>query len=275
MLPTTLLKTGLRDLIRRPLQTWLMILGVALGVAVVIAIDLANTSAGRAFSLSTEAVVGKATHQILGGPDGVPNDLYRQVRVEWGFRQSAPVAEGVGLALDLDRQPLRLLGLDPIADAPFRSYLSNGGGSSPISFARFYTEPNTALIGVGLAERYGLRPNDSIRLQINDRIERVTVIGILTPGDENSRRALDGLLIMDVANAQTLLGESGRLTRIDLITTEAGAERLKSLLPTNVRLAPATEQASTVAQLTSAFQLNLTASACWPSSSACSSFTTR
>jgi putative ABC transport system permease protein len=259
MLTSTLLKTGLRDLLRRPLQTGLMILGVALGVAVVIAIDLANTSAGRAFTLSTEAVVGKATHQLLGGPDGLPADLYRQVRVEWGFRQSAPVVEGVSLAPDLDAQPLRILGLDPIADAPFRAYLSNSGSSTPISFARFYTEPNTALIGVGLAERYGLELDDTIRLQVNDRLEMVTIVGILTPGDESNRRALDGLLIMDVAAAQELLGQNNRLTRIDLILTDADVERLKSLLPANVHLAPATEQADTVAQLTSAFQLNLTA----------------
>ncbi len=273
MLTNTLLKTGLRDLLRRPLQTGLMILGVALGVAVVIAIDLANTSAGRAFTLSTEAVVGKATHQIIGGPDGLPDDLYRQVRVEWGFRLSAPVVEGVSIAPDLDAQPLRILGLDPIADAPFRTYLPNSGSSTPISFARFYTEPNTALVGAGLAERYGLKLDDTIRLQVNDRLETVTIVGILTPGDESNRRALDGLLIMDVAAAQELLGLAkppeglepsggsvgGRLTRIDLILTGAEVERLQSLLPTGARLAPATEQADTVAQLTSAFQLNLTA----------------
>ena len=45
-----------------------MMLGIALGVAVVVAIDLANTSASRAFALSTETVVGKATHQMHGRP---------------------------------------------------------------------------------------------------------------------------------------------------------------------------------------------------------------
>ena len=39
LLSRTLLQTGLRDLWRRPLHTGLMILGVALGVAVVVAID--------------------------------------------------------------------------------------------------------------------------------------------------------------------------------------------------------------------------------------------
>ena len=38
IVPRSLLLTGLRDLVRRPLQTGLMVLGVALGVAVVVAI---------------------------------------------------------------------------------------------------------------------------------------------------------------------------------------------------------------------------------------------
>ena len=49
-----------------------MLLGIALGVAVVIAIDLANESSRRAFLLSAEALVGKATHQVRGGPSGIP-----------------------------------------------------------------------------------------------------------------------------------------------------------------------------------------------------------
>jgi putative ABC transport system permease protein len=258
MLTSTLLKTGLRDLIRRPLQTGLMILGVALGVAAVIAIDLANTSAGRAFELSTEAVTGKATHQIVGGENGLPDELYRQVRVDWGYRLSAPVVEAVAIAPDLDAQPLRILGLDAIADAPFRTYLG-GQTSAPISSARFYTEPKTVLIGVGLAERYGLKLNDTIRLQINDGFENVTVIGILTPNDESNRRALDGLLIMDIGNAQKLLGLGDKITRIDLIADDASVERLQTLLQDKAQVVPATQQADTVAQLTSAFQLNLTA----------------
>jgi putative ABC transport system permease protein len=121
MLTTSLVKTSLRDLQRRPLQVGLMILGIALGVAVVIAVDLANTSARRAFALSTEAVIGRATHQLLGGPAGIPNALYRQLRIDWGIRNSAPVVEGTLVAPDLDAQPMRLLGVDPLAEAPFRN----------------------------------------------------------------------------------------------------------------------------------------------------------
>ena len=116
MIPRALLRTGLRGLVRRPLHTALMVLGVALGVAVVVAIDLANAAARRGFLRSTEAVVGRATHQVRGGPSGLPEEVYRQLRVEHGVRPSAPVVEGVVTAVDLDRQPLRVLGIDPLAE---------------------------------------------------------------------------------------------------------------------------------------------------------------
>ena len=59
---------GWRYLLRHPWQTSLMILGIALGVSVMVAIDLANSAASRAFDLSTDAIAGRATHQIIGGP---------------------------------------------------------------------------------------------------------------------------------------------------------------------------------------------------------------
>ena len=114
MIPRALLRTGLRDLVRRPLHTALMVLGVALGVAVVVAIDLANATARRGFARSTEAVLGRATHQVRGGPAGLPEELYRQLRVDHGVRPSAPVVEGVVTAVDLERQPLHVLGIDPL-----------------------------------------------------------------------------------------------------------------------------------------------------------------
>ena len=260
MLPSSLLLTSLRALLRRPLQTALMMLGIALGVAVVIAIDLANTSARTAFSLSTETVVGRATHQIQGGPSGVPDAFYRQLRVDWGYALSAPVIEGVVVALDLDKQPLQLLGVDPLSEAPFRSYLAGGGGSLG-SLAQLIAQPNTVAIGAGLADRYHLKLGGPLRIRLNDHLTAVTIAVILTPQDAANRRALDGLLLADIATAQELLGQAqpGSLSHIDLILTPDQVAPLAARLPADLRLAPASEQSNTVAQLGSAFQLNLSA----------------
>jgi len=254
----TLLLTGLRDLVRRPLHTGLMVLGVALGVAVVIATDLANTSARRAFLRSAESVTGRATHQVLGGPAGLPQAVLARIRVEGALRASAPVVEGDAVALDLDRQPLRILGVDPLSEAPFRPHLG-AGSLGHRGLAPFLTNPRAAFVGSALAERYSLRLGSPLRLRVQDRFATLEVAGIVHAASGDEATALEHLLLMDVGAAQALLHFADRLSRIDLIATEAEAARVRTLLPAGVRLAPAGEQAAIVGQLTDAFSLNLTA----------------
>ena len=243
---------------RRPLHTGLMVLGVALGVAVVIAIDLANGAARRGFARSSEAVAGRATHEVMGGPSGLPEELLGRIRAEARVRASAPVVEGLAIALDLDRQPLRLLGLDPLSEGPFRDHLAGGSLSAP-AFARLLTDERVVIVGAGLARRYGLRPGDPLRLQIQDRRETLVVLGIARPGGDDAASALDSLLLMDVGAAQRRLRMEGRLSRIDLVADESAADRVRDLLPAGAHLARAGESAGALAQMTAAFSLNLTA----------------
>src|SRR5207342_3400980 len=171
------------------LHTALMVLGVALGVAVVVAIDLANAAARRGFLRSTEAVVGRATHQVRGGPSGLPEDVYRQLRVEHGVRMSAPVVEGVVTAIDLDRQPLRVLGIDPLAEAPFRSHLG-GAAVADAAFAPFLTDPTAVLVGASFAERHGLAPGSPLRVHAGDRRVTLRVLGVVDTIRPESRELL-------------------------------------------------------------------------------------
>jgi putative ABC transport system permease protein len=257
-LTRTLLLTGLRDLVRRPLHTGLMVLGVALGVAVVVAIDLANTSAKRGFLRSTEAVTGRATHRVTGGPEGLAQDVFRRIRVEAGLRASTPVVEGYATAIDLDRQPLRLLGVDPLSDAPFRDHLGDGSLTEP-GFARLFVDAKAVVIGSALADRYGLGLGSPLRVQVHDRIEALEVAGIAHAGDPDQDEALETVVLFDVGSAQQLLEMGDRLSRVDLIASADDLARVRAVLPPGAQVAPASQDASTVGQLTDAFELNLTA----------------
>jgi putative ABC transport system permease protein len=254
----TLLLTGLRDLARRPLHTGLMVLGVALGVAVVLAIDLANASARRGFERASEAVTGRATHQVLGGPGGLPQDVFRRIRTEAGLRSSTPVVEGHAIAIDLDRQPLRVLGLDPFSDAPFRTQLGGGPLEQP-GLARLLVDPRAAVVGAALAARYGLHVGSPLRLSLQGRLETLEVAGIAHAGDPEQDAALETVVLMDVGAAQSLFRLGDRLTRVDLIASGDELRRLAPLLPPGAHIARASERAATVGQLADAFQLNLTA----------------
>jgi len=259
VIPRALLRTGMRDLVRRPLHTALMVLGVALGVALVVAIDLANTASRRGFARSAEAVAGRATHQVRGGPGGLPEDVYRRLRVEHAVRPSAPVVEGVVTAIDLDRQPLRVLGIDPLSEAPFRGHLG-GAAAADAAFAPFLTDPAAVVVGAAFAERHGLRPGSALRVRVGDRVETLRVLGAVGAAGPESE-PLDGVLLLDVGSAQHLLGMPGRLSYVDLILADPkrDTQALERWLPPGARVVAASEQADTVAQLTAAFELNLEA----------------
>ncbi len=256
---TTLLKTSLRHLLRHPWQVGLAILGVALGVAVVVAIDLANDSARRAFAVSSETLTGKATHQIIGGPAGFPDAVYRDVRVGQGVRNAAPVVEGYGVAPAYPGLTLHILGVDPLAEGPFRSYLSAQDASPRGELTPLLTTPGTALLSADTARQYGIGNGDTVQVRVGTSRFAARVLALIETQDEQTRRALDGLLVTDIATAQEWLGMIGQLSRVDLILEPAQVTPVQAALPAGVQLATPTARTQALQQMTAAFELNLTA----------------
>jgi putative ABC transport system permease protein len=265
MFQRVILRLGLRYISRRFFQSILFIIGVALGVAVVIAIDLANSSASRAFSLSSASITGSATHQIVAGGNGLPSELYTRIRLDLGIRNSAPVINEMVAAVDVP-QPLRLLGVDPFAEPPFRNYLSNIEVIGEVDISafdalnRFITEPGAILISESLANQLGKEAGDSLSLRLGGSIVELRIIGILRPKDNLSQQALDNLLLTDIATAQEVTGKIGRISRIDLILLEDDDfAAIRAILPEGAQLLSSQESGDALSQMTEAFEINLQA----------------
>jgi putative ABC transport system permease protein len=274
-----LARLALRQLRSHPWQLGLAILGIALGVAVAVSIDLANASALRAFGLATEAVSGRATHQILGGPSGLSDDFYRRLRVEVGARRAAPIVDGdVGIADRPGAEPaarrggrsLHLLGIDPFVDSDFRPYF--GTADRRESRARdalsraadLVGRSGTALIAASTAGDLGIEIGRQLAIEVSGHRRTLTIVGLLQPADPASARALDGLLVTDIATAQETLGAVGRLSRVDLIVGEdapgrALLVRVARALPPDAALVSAGATAGATARMILAFQWNLAA----------------
>ncbi|MGD8491516.1 MAG: ABC transporter permease [Anaerolineae bacterium] len=261
----TLWNIGWRYLVRHPWQSALMVLGVALGVAVAVAVDLANASATRAFDYSTDAVAGRATHQIVGGPLGLDEALYVELRREGlvtNDRPAAPIVTDYVYSPQLGDRPFQLLGVDPFAEAPFRNYLWGTGDAPTAGLSDLLTRPGAVLIALDTATYYGLAPGDRLSLEVAGYPREAFVAGLLEPADDLSRRALDGLLLADIATAQELTGRVGRLDRIDLIlpaTGQAVADNIVARLPAGAQIVPVQARSGTIEEMTAAFRLNLLA----------------
>ncbi len=256
-----LYRAGLRQFTRHPWQLLLTVLGIALGVAVVVAIDLAQSSAQLAFRLSSEAVTGKATHQISGGAGGFDEQIYAKLRLNKGFRDIAPIVEGSLSSATQAAERLRLLGVDPVAEAQFRDYSPQPGRGSTTDWASLLTEPNTVVLNAATAQRLGIKAGDAVPVRLGGRTRDLRLLHILDQQDTGAVDGLDNVLITDIASAQELLGMCGRLSRIDLILPPdpAGAARLSAWLPAGLTLSPAGGRSEVLSQMTEAFNTNLQA----------------
>ncbi|MDS4022576.1 MAG: ABC transporter permease [Candidatus Competibacter sp.] len=237
-----------RHPLRHPWQLGLAILGIALGVAAAVAVDLANSSARRSFDLATSRITGLATHRIAGGSQGIPETLYARLRVERGIGPASPVVTGYLPRADQPGQLWQILGIDPFAERPFRHPAAVTG--SDFDLRGLLLDPDAALLPEMPDEPVTLR-----RGELRFTLKRAgTLIG----------PAMEGLIVTDVSTAQTLLGRAGRLSHIDLILPagpagERLAADLRAWLPPDLRLERPAERDRATVNLSAAFSLNLTA----------------
>src|SRR6266540_4917165 len=190
---------SLRTLLRHPIQFAIMTLGIALGVAVMVGIDIANASAARAFDLSASAVTGRATHAIVGAAQSVDESIYVRLRTDSKWRESlasAPLVSAYAVSPQLGEVPFILLGIDPFAEAPFRSYLGAEHQMRLEEIVPLLTVPGSILLSAPTAQRYGLKPcaqplaaqDDAssldacrLTLSINGETRHVYLTGLLLP----------------------------------------------------------------------------------------------
>jgi putative ABC transport system permease protein len=255
-------RASLRHLVRHPWQIGLSVLGIALGVAVALAIGLATESARRAFELATEAVTGRATHQIVGGPAGLPEEIYRTIRLDLAVPRAAPVV-AVDVALpDHPGRVMQLMGVDPFAETPFRPHLA---GEEPLrTVSALLTRPGAMLMSGPAARELGLSPGATLMARVAGVRRPLVLVGTFEPVDSLSTQALESVLVTDIATAQEVAGLRGRLSRIDLMmgyrpVDRALLERIREALPPGAELVRAGAQAGAIASMTAAFTLNLRA----------------
>ena len=256
----TLWLSTLRWPLRRPWQALLAIIGVAMGVAVVIAIDLANDSARRAFLLSTATVTGQATDQLVGGPTGIPEQVFTDLRVTSGVRQSAPIVEGYATTVVTPTRTLQILGIDPFSEGPFRPEVLPAGAGFDGALIGLLSDPNAVIVSRTTAEALQLSVGADLPVLIGGASHTLRVVGILDPASTGVSQALGDVLITDISIAQGWLGKVGRLDRIDLIISDdAQRSRIATTLPAGVRMVTPQQRAQSTTEMTQSFEINLTA----------------
>jgi putative ABC transport system permease protein len=249
-------RAGRRFLQRHPGQLALAIAGIALGVAVVVGVDLASGSARRAFELSAALVSGRATHQLVGVNGTLPEHAYARLRRETPIDRAAPVIETPVRMAALPDRTFTLLGVDPFSESAVRDEVTHR--ADRIDLARLLTVPGTVVLPRPLAHALSADVGSRFALLAGTRETTVEVVGIVDV-DAARRDVAGNFLFADIATAQELTGLAGRITRIDLVLRGPEAAIVEALRLPGALLLPADSQGSAIVEMTRAFRVNLTA----------------
>jgi len=251
--PSLLLRAGLRYQMRHRWQALLALIGIVMGVAVVLAVDLANSAAKASFALSAEQLRGSSTHRLVGAAGGIPQAFYRTLFTTPGHPPIAPVVSE-RVRVEGRDGAVRLIGVDIFAEGAFRTDLPEVIRGTA-SLGDWLTRPDAVAMSASAADFLGVRLGESLNIRHAGRPYRLEVVAIHPDQGIGSR----DILLVDIATAQAISGMRDRISHIDLILDAQAEQWLKGRIPPGVRLAEVGEQAAGVAGMSTAFELNLTA----------------
>jgi putative ABC transport system permease protein len=299
----------LRRMAQERARTITTVVGIALGIAVVIAIQLTNASSVRGFETALNTVAGRTSVEILG-TGGIDETTLPNLGWLREFGAMSPVIEGeMAIVTGPENrarrtETVKVLGVDILQDLTLRDYLlgARGEGSQPggsqregsvvdeltsQQFLELLTSPRAIVVTEKLARRRGYALGDEVRLMAGDRVNAFVIRGLLK--DEGPAKVMDGsFVLMDIAAAQLAFDRLGRIDRLDVQLKGAGAAEdtpgsteidaalasIGARLPAGLKAQRPARRGEQVERMLAAFHLNLTALSWVGWLSGSSSFTT-
>ncbi len=200
-------------------QECFAILGIAIGVALLFASQVASTSLAHSVSQLTSQIVGDTQLQLdARGPAGFDERLLGEVRHIPGVRTALPVLEQQANVIGPGglQRSVDLIGTDP-RFAHFAGALLRRFSAKQLAAQQAIALP------APLAEEIGAGPLETIKLQIGASVVPTLLGATLGEGD------IGGLVhspvaLAPVGYAQTITGMKGRITRI-FVQSQPGRER--------------------------------------------------
>ena len=235
----------------------LSVLGVALGVGSVLSIRILDQGALGAFAGTVRAVSGDAALSVVGSGPSFPEELYPAVLADPGVAAAVPLTRTEAAVEGGAPLFLEVLGVDLLAPVRLPVQRERGEAAGALG------SPGWIAVTPELAADRGWKVGDAVRVSAGGR--RATLrIGALVDFRRVSPLASRRLGVMDIAEAQSLLGPAGRLHQIDVFLAPgadaaAVSARLQSRLGAAVRVTTPEQRVAEASGLLAAFRMNLTA----------------
>lgn len=246
-------KIHLEFLRRHPWQSGLAVLGIALGIAVVAAVQLTVRSARASFDAAQLALAGGTSHRLEAVQGVLSEHVYAWLALTFPDLKATPVLEVTLRARDSGVW-ITWMGIEPLSAMSLRP-----GASRDALAARPTPTMETGVAPRATLRELGVTAGQPVRFDGPHGELSLVLHAATTEG-----RLPAGFVIGDIAWVQHATGRSGALSYIDVQIAPGTAgrrriERVIAQLPDGVRVRDiASEQAQRRA-LSRAFETNLTA----------------
>jgi putative ABC transport system permease protein len=199
---------------RRWFQELLAVLGIALGVALLYATQVASTSLSGPVRSLNQGIVGNSQLQLIArGGAGMPQAIYDEVIALPGVRRAAPILEKPGnLVGPRGQQGVTLYGGDP-------RILSLRGNLLRGFSRRDAAQQESIIVAAPIGHTLGVRMGDDVELQLDGR--RVIVPAVVAGRAQIGPLVNTTITLMPLAYLQRLSRSKGLVTRI-LVEAQPG-----------------------------------------------------
>ncbi len=208
----------------RLVQELLAVVGIAVGVALLFASQVANTSLSGSVRQLTGGLVGHSTLQLAArGPEGFDARLLGAVQALPGVRSAAPILEIAAVIVGpRGSEPVTLIGADP-------HFVHLGGTLLQHFSASALARQHAIALPVPTAAQIGASPLEVIKLQLGARSEPA-LLGITLQSSDIGELAHSPVALAPLAYAQQLAGMRRRISRIFIVPRAGGEAAVRAAL---------------------------------------------
>lgn len=211
---------SLRHWTQHPTRAALTLVGVGLGVAITVAVDLIGTEILASHSRTLDAVAGKAQLTVTRGEAGMERSIADAVFKVKGVQHVEPLLEKQ--LVEPGRGPILLLGIDFLGDDSLRQVEAKKGDEDiledPIAFLN---STQSVVVPYRFATTRKLKKGDTFFLTTQKGKSEFIIKGFVE--DKGPARAFGGdIVMMYLDAAQAVLDMQDRISRVD-IGLEPGA----------------------------------------------------
>jgi putative ABC transport system permease protein len=200
----------------------LTIVAVAVGVSLVVAVQLMNGGVLASFLDTVDGLAGRAGLTIGGGAGFTFSEhVVDRVAGVPGVRLAVPLVRSVAFPDDASGELLTVLGVDLANEAAVRVYHDGDRPEAVVDdLLGFLGQPDSIIVGRQWASSHGLSVGDQVALVTPTGRRAFTVRGIVEP--RGLAATLAGrVVVMDLYAAQRAFTADGQISQIDLVVDPA------------------------------------------------------